>query len=219
MGDSLLRARALETRRAGRIVLRGVALELRAGEVAWLRGPSGSGKSTLLRALAQLVPWSGELFLRGRPAAGVPPRQWRSRVALLASPPVPVGDTLGEDLLAPWALRVRRDLPAPAPEVLARELEGVGLGELALSRPTRELSLGQLARVAFLRTVLAEPEVLLLDEPTANLDAASSQAVAARTFRFAAAGRAVLAAGHTAPWEGVHRRLRIEADGLAEEAP
>lgn len=217
--NALLGALSFETRRGGRTVLRGVSLELRAGEVVWLRGPSGSGKSTLLRALARLVPWSGELSLRGLSAAGARPRQWRSRVALLASPPVPVGETLGEDLLAPWELRVRRDLPAPTPEVLARELEGVGLGELALSRPTRELSLGQLARVAFLRTVLAEPEVLLLDEPSANLDAASSQAVAARTFRFAAAGRAVLAAGHSAPWEGVHRRLRIEGEGLAEEVP
>jgi ABC-type iron transport system FetAB ATPase subunit len=166
-----------------------------------------------------LVPWSGELSLGALPAGSVAPRQWRARVGLLASPPVPTGETLAEDLLSPWSLRVRRGLQAPAPEVLLRELETLGLADLGLSRPTRELSLGQLARVAFLRTVLAQPEVLLLDEPTANLDPASSQAVAARTFRFAAAGRAVLAAGHTAPWEGVHRRLRIDGDGLAEEVP
>jgi putative ABC transport system ATP-binding protein len=153
------------------------------------------------------------------PAGSVSPRQWRARVGLLSSPPVYTGETLAEDLLSPWSLRVRRGLPAPAPEVLVRELEEVGLGELTLARQTRELSLGQLARVAFLRTVLAEPEVLLLDEPAANLDAASSQAVAERTFRFAAAGRAVLVAGHTAAWDGVHRRLRIQGEGLAEEAP
>lgn len=200
-------------------MLRGISLELRAGEVVWLRGPSGSGKSTLLRALARLVPWSGTLSLGGLPADSVSPRQWRARVGLLASPPVHVGETLAEDLLFPWSLRVRRGLPAPDPEVLLRELEALGLGEIGLDRPTRELSLGQLARVAFLRTILAEPRILLLDEPTANLDPDSGAALGDRAFRFAAAGRAVLAAGHTAPWKGVHRRLRIEADGLAEEAP
>ncbi|MFU8858110.1 MAG: ATP-binding cassette domain-containing protein [Deferrisomatales bacterium] len=210
----LLTVRSLRVERAGRLVLHPALLDLRVGEVVWLQGPSGSGKSTLLRALARLVPWSGELALAGRRAAQVPPREWRAQVALLPSPPVPLAETLAEDLLAPWQLRARRGREAPSPETLARELEALGLGGLALDRPTRELSLGQLARVAFLRTVLSGPKVLLLDEPAANLDPASAELLAARAFRHAEAGGAVFAAGHTTPWEGVHRLLRMAHGGL-----
>lgn len=212
-------ARSLTVERAGLAVLRGASLELRAGEVAWLQGPSGSGKSTLLRALSRLVPWTGELAFADRPAAQVPPREWRARVTLLPSPPVALAETVADDLLSAWQLRARREGPPPDREALARELGALGLGELALERPTRELSLGQLARLAFLRTVLAGPRVLLLDEPAANLDPVSAELLAARAFRFAAAGGAVLAAGHTAPWEGVHRRLCIDGGLLREERP
>jgi ABC-type iron transport system FetAB ATPase subunit len=213
-GTPLLSARSLTVERAGREVLRGASLDLRAGEAVWIQGPSGSGKSTLLRALARLVPCSGDLALAGRPAARIRAREWRARVALLPSPPVALAETLAEDLLAPWQLRARRGGSAPDPETLARELEALGLGGLALDRPTRELSLGQLARVAFLRTVLSGPRVLLLDEPAANLDPASAELLAARAFRHAEAGGAVLAAGHTTPWEGVHRLLRLANGGL-----
>ncbi len=190
------------------------------GDLVWVSGPSGSGKTTLLRTLARLRPTGGtRLFLRGTPCHAIPPHRWRTQVAMLPAPPVSLGATVAEDLRAPFRLAVRRNAAPPTDRTLREELDALGLQDVSLERPTAELSLGQRFRVAFLRTVLAGPLVLLLDEPGANLDAGTEGRVAARLRRFLAGGRGAVVAGHGDPWPGTTRRYRLENGRLAGDEP
>jgi ABC-type iron transport system FetAB ATPase subunit len=142
--------------------LQGVNLELARGEVLSLSGPSGSGKTRLLRAIADLDPNQGKVELEGRSRESMPGHQWRRRVAYLAS------DSHW------WAERVGEHFSATG-----QDLAALGFGEEVLEWEVARLSSGERARLALLRLWSREPQVLLLDEPTANLDADSTRAVEA----------------------------------------
>jgi len=134
-----------------------------AGECLCLSGPSGAGKSLLLRAIADLDPHEGEVWLEGTPCQSIPPAQWRARVGLL--PPE-----------SSWWLGRAIDhfhdgYPLP--------LEALGLDPGLVREPVARLSSGERQRLALLRLLANTPRVLLLDEPTANLDPASTRRVEA----------------------------------------
>lgn len=199
-------------------VLDGIALEVGAGEIVDVAGPSGSGKSTLLRALGRLLPGAtGELALEGASASTIPPGQWRRAVALVPQKPVLVGGTIRENLTLPWTLAIRRRETAPDDRAMDDGLTRLGV-EAALDRPADRLSVGQIARVALLRTLLTSPRVLLLDEPDAALDEVAAGAVAAMTTEFAERGNAVVRVRHRSGGEGGSRRVRISAGRLEELA-
>ncbi len=153
--------------------LRGIFLDVRAGEVLMLRGPSGSGKTTLLSIMGGiLTPTEGEVAVRGESMSGL------SRRALAALRLRHLGfvfqeynlfptlDCLG-NVLVTLDLRGVRGREA---ENMAREkLEAVGLGERLREDPAR-LSGGQKQRLAIARALAGDPAVLLADEPTAALD-------------------------------------------------
>jgi putative thiamine transport system ATP-binding protein len=150
-----------------------IALDARiaAGEVLSVMGPSGSGKSTLLDAvMGTLAPGfalKGEVRLNGRPLTGLPPE--RRRIGILYQdallfPHLSVGGNLAFGLTSRLVGRAARAAAVDA------ALEEVGLAGLAARDPAT-LSGGQKARVALMRTLLAEPEALLLDEPFSRLDA------------------------------------------------
>jgi len=167
-------------------VLDGVSLAVESGEIVDVVGPSGSGKSTLLRVLARLLPSAtGDLVCAGSPAETFTPQQWRDRIALLPQKPVLIAGTVRDNLLVPWRFVVRRQRPIPTDARLAEGLERLGV-DAALDRDATRLSVGQVARVAFLRTFLTAPSVLLLDEPDAALDDAAADEVARLTAEFAA---------------------------------
>jgi len=219
---ALLQARDLTAVLAGDAgdvrVLDGVSLSLDSGEVVDFVGPSGSGKSTLLRTLARLLPAAtGSVSLEGLPAEEIVPQEWRNLVALLPQKPVLVVGTVRDNLLLPWSLHVRRHAAAPTDSALEDGLARLGV-DAALDRDASRLSVGQVARVAFLRTLLTAPRVLLLDEPDAALDDISADAVAEMIASFAAAGGAVARVRHHRPDGIASRRLRLEGGALTPDA-
>jgi putative ABC transport system ATP-binding protein len=217
----LLAARGLTARRdaeAGpRLVLAGVDLDLEEGTLTDVVGPSGSGKTTLLLALARLLPGAeGSLALDGVAAAQVPPQVWRSRVAYLPQVATLVPGTVSDNLLLPWRLKVRAHETPPSAEDLRRALDGVGLGDVGPQRDAARLSVGQAARVALLRVVLASPRVLLADEPDAALDDDSAAQVAHLIEEFVDRGGAVVRIRHLRVDERAQRRFRLEGGRLEE---
>jgi heme exporter protein A len=168
---------AVELRDVGRaygerVALAGVTLALPAGATLAIFGANGAGKTTLLRILATLLrPHAGEARVLG---FTLPREAWRvrGRVGLLGHEPL-----LYRDLSARENLRFHARLHGVAMARGESLLEAVGLARRA-DEPVRSLSRGMAQRVAICRAVLHEPELLLLDEPLANLDPGAASAVA-----------------------------------------
>ncbi len=151
-----------------------VSLAIRAGDRVAICGPSGSGKTLLLRALAALDHTDrGTLWWRGMPVAGKRVPQFRRHVIHLRQRPALFGSTVEESLRQPLRLAVHRGRLF-ARERILRWLQQLGRGESFLQQPTSELSGGEMQLVALLRALQLDPEVLLLDEPTAALDPATT---------------------------------------------
>ncbi len=198
-------------------VLDGASFALAAGEIVDVVGPSGAGKTMLLRSVARLLPLqSGRLALQGVPAERIAPAEWRSRVALLPQKAAVRPGTVGENLLLPWTLKIRHGRPAPTETELTQALTSVHLDGIALDRDASRLSVGQAARVALLRVLLTEPEVVLLDEPDANLDDASTEQVSLATRQFAERGGGVVRVRHQRVDSLASRRLRLTSGRLEE---
>ncbi len=136
------------------------------GEIFGLVGPSGAGKSTLLRLLNFLErPTSGRIYFRGVGYDGYVPLPIRRRITTVFQRPLLLEGTVAYNVAYGLYLRGWRG----SREKVAEMLERVGLGVLAGER-AQTLSGGEAQRVALARALILEPEVLLLDEPTANLD-------------------------------------------------
>jgi ABC-type iron transport system FetAB ATPase subunit len=185
-----IRTEGLAVARGGRVLARDVALQVPAGEVTALLGPSGAGKSTLLRCLVRLEePAAGRVLVDGRDARELDPCALRRRVGLVAQAPV----MLPGDVRANLAYGLA---PEPGEGALADALAATGLPRDFLARDAREVSGGEAARVAIARALVRGPEALLLDEPTAALDAASAAGVEALLGDLAAHGLALLVVTH-----------------------
>jgi len=164
-------------------VLRGVSLDVRAGEVVALEGPSGSGKTTLLSIMGCiLTPSSGRVEVDGEVMGGDPDRLRRVRRRS-------IGFVFQQYNLFPaltalenveYALSVK-GVRRGAREQASRVLEQVGLGDRLHFLP-RDLSGGQKQRVAIARALAGSPPAILADEPTANLDTTAGRQVL-RLFR------------------------------------
>lgn len=200
-------------------VLDGVDLDLYAGDICVVTGPSGAGKSTLLWALARMrAADSGDLILNGVPASEFKPCQWRSRVALYPQTPKLVDGDVFANLTLPWSFRVRARQMPPDRDALREGMNALGLGSVDLSRNVSDLSGGQAARVALLRTLLTRPDALLLDEPTASLDQESADLVFDCLKVFAERGGAVLAVLHSHRPATPHRTFNLTDGKLMEAA-
>ncbi len=150
---------------AGRPVLDIERLEIAPGEILGLVGPSGAGKSTLLRLLNFLEsPSVGQIVFRREPLNGRVAMDVRRQVTTVFQRPVLLHTSVRSNVAYGLGLRGERS-DARVDEMLQR----VGLEQLAQAQATR-LSGGEMQRVALARALVINPAVLLLDEPTANLD-------------------------------------------------
>ncbi len=162
-----LSLRALTRRYGERTALADVTLELAEGLTLAVLGPNGAGKSTLLRVLATLLrPHGGEVEVFGNrlPAGGA---EVRGRLGLLAHEPM-----LYRELSARENLRLQAALHGIGAERIEALLASVSL-ERRGDEPLRTLSRGLIQRAAVCRVLLHDPDLLLLDEPYANLDPAA----------------------------------------------
>jgi heme exporter protein A len=169
-----------------RVALAGVTLSLDRGRTLAVFGANGAGKTTLLRVLATLLrPHAGSVSVLGRE---LPREGWavRGRIGLLAHEPLLYRDLSPRENLC-FHARLHGVGLARVEELLA----AVGMARRA-DEPLRSLSRGMAQRVAICRAVLHEPELLLLDEPHANLDPGAAGAVAPLIGRASGAARVLI---------------------------
>lgn len=173
MEETLLKIEGLEKRFGQLEVLKGLATDIRRGEVVVMIGPSGSGKSTFLRCMNLLeTPSAGRIFFDGTDIVGADEKtknKVRSEMGMVFQhfnlfPHMSILDNI---TLAP---RIVRNIPRDKAEAKAMELlDRVGLADKAKAYP-QQLSGGQKQRVAIVRSLAMEPKVMLFDEPTSALD-------------------------------------------------
>ncbi|MFT4187660.1 MAG: ATP-binding cassette domain-containing protein [Aeromicrobium sp.] len=224
----VLRATGVAVDLGGHLVLDGVDLTLAPGEAVAVLGANGSGKSTLVRAIVGLVPSrAGRIELFGQPLSAFRDR-WRlgyvpQRAATTPGVPATVREVVLSGRLS------RRRLVGPATradrDAADRAVELMGLTDLR-RRPVAELSGGQHQRVLIARALSCDPDLLVMDEPLAGVDAASARVLADATAALVEGGASLLVVEHDlGPLEPVVDRAvivdrgRVAFDGPASSAP
>jgi heme ABC exporter ATP-binding subunit CcmA len=212
-----LRADGLSHAYGDRWVLRDLSLSLPAGRTLAVLGPNGAGKSTLLRIVATLLrPTEGEIEVLG---CSLPREAWRlrGRIGYLGHQPLLYRDLDANENLAFHARLFA--LPGGGSERAAELLEQVGLSRRASTR-VDEMSAGMVRRLAVCRAVLHEPELLILDEPLANLDPAGVETIAPLIGPAPGRSRVVVTHDVDAALAEADRVLGLERDGnVAFELP
>lgn len=216
--------RTYPTAQGGLTVLKGVDLDVMAGEVVGLIGPSGSGKSSLLHAAGLLEhPTSGQVLIDGQDVAdldeGARTRLRLSRIGFVYQfhHLLPEFDACDNVALP---MRIAGVKHAEARRLAEQTLTSLGLGDRVTHQPG-QLSGGEQQRVAIARALANSPRLLLADEPTGNLDPATSQAVFESLRAHAkSTGVAALIATHNMELAGHMDRVFAIKDGhLEERAP
>ena len=187
--QALFRFDRVRFAREGRAILDIDDATIDTGGVTAVVGPSGSGKSTLLRFCNRLaVPDSGHVFYRGDDVTGLTASVLRRNVGMVFQKATPFGGTLRDNLQV--AAPKRND------GEYADHLRRVGLDPAWLDRQAAELSGGEAQRLCMARTLTTEPEVILMDEPTAHLDPSATETIEALAQSLAHSGTTIVWVSH-----------------------
>jgi len=183
--------------RGNRMVLRGLSIAARSGDIIWIRGANGCGKSTLLRLVAGLLAvTSGAVHAEGRIALA------DENLALDANMTVEA------------ALRFWADMDGASTNVRDAALMDMDLQDLAII-PVRFLSTGQRKRASIARVLASQADIWLMDEPYNGLDSASCARLDHAMLAHAASGGIVLVAAHQPPSINVAHSLLLDTQGTA----
>lgn len=145
--------------------LKPINLELKQNETISISGESGAGKSLFLRAIADLIPHQGDCFLDEISLNDIIANKWRSQVAYFAAESQWWFDTIGEHFKIPLSSQIEKYLMS------------IGFDLDVLNWDVMRCSTGERQRLAIIRLLANEPRVLLLDEPTSNLDSENAKQV------------------------------------------
>jgi phospholipid/cholesterol/gamma-HCH transport system ATP-binding protein len=157
----------------GQEVLAGIDLEVQPGEIFVIMGPSGSGKSVLLKHLIGLeTPDAGEILINGQ-SISTPEIAAKYRMALVLQSGALLNSLTVGDNVGLYLTEHRLKPPGEIERIVAQKLEDVGLKDV-LEKTPAELSGGMKKRVAIARALVIEPQLILYDEPTSELDPISS---------------------------------------------
>jgi ABC-type Mn2+/Zn2+ transport system ATPase subunit len=226
-GEPIVCVRELSAGYANAMAFEAVSFDVAAGNLVALIGPNGSGKSTLIKALVGLLqPWSGAIELWGRDPDAV-----RERIGYMPQAesvdwrfPVTVRQVVEMGHYRPrWGLermrRLLRPLTPAQDETVEAALDRLGIADLAGTQ-VAELSGGQQRRVLLARTIVKDPDLLLLDEPAAGLDASAEEDLLGLLLQLASEGKTLIVATHDITSVFEHYPLTICLNGrLVVEGP
>lgn len=192
MSDSVLRARDVHARLGGAEILRGVDIDVPSRSVIGVLGPSGAGKSTLFRVLVgELAPSAGSVWLDGRDVTRLPLwRRARSGLGYVPQTPSVLMELSVADNIRTFERVARVRSRPPAERAAEVELEG------QLDVRAGELSGGERRRLELLRALIAEPAVLVLDEPLTGVDPAAAGRLGKLLRSQSERGMAIVVADH-----------------------
>ena len=202
--------------------LEDIDLELTPGEITALLGPSGAGKSTIAKLVMRLAdPTRGQITCGGVDLRDLDPERWREQIAWVPQRAQIFSGTVAENIRlgAPHTDAAQLEQAATAAGALAfiRELpQGM---ETPIGEAARRLSAGQRQRIALARAFLRDARLVVLDEPTANLDETNANMIADALTRLAAGRTTLLIVHHPALAEHADRVLRLDGGRLSLETP
>lgn len=212
---SVIEVEDLKQRHGSKTILKGVSFALEKGEVFGLIGPTGAGKTTLLRLLDQIeVPSSGRIYFEGQDVTGSSRlrSEVRRKISMVLQKPVVFDASVYDNVAFP--LRLRRHSRKAIPQKVDAMLNAVGLDGYQ-KRNARTLSGGETQKVALARALITDPQALLLDEPTANLDPVSQKTIEEFVLRFHREnGAAIMIATHEmAQGQRLAHRIGVMMEG------